>query len=66
MTKPSRQLITALKLDPEPAYKLAQRAGINPNTLSKLINGIDVLKPEDPRIVAVGKVLGIAASDCFE
>jgi hypothetical protein len=44
MARISRELIIALKLNPEPAYKLAQRAGINPNTLSKLVNGIDTVR----------------------
>lgn len=66
MIKLSRQFLIRLKLHEFPAYKIAQLAGVNPNTLSRLINGIDPLKPEDPKILAVGEVLGLKASDCFE
>lgn len=66
MIKLSKQFLICLKLHESPAYKIAQLAGVNPNTLSRLINGIDLLKPEDPRILAVGEVLGLKASECFE
>ena len=61
----SRQFLIRLKLHQLPAYKIAQRAGVNANTLSRLINGIDPVKPQDERIVAVGKVIGLTASECF-
>ena len=66
MASLSKELIIALKLNPEPAYKLAQRAGLNPNTLSKLVNGIDTVRPGDRRVLAIGRILGIPESDCFE
>lgn len=66
MIRVSKKLKAALKLHEQPAYKIAHRAGINPNTLSKLIHGIDRIRPADPRVIAVGKVLGVQASDCFE
>ena len=56
----------AIKLGDTPAYKIAQQAGINPATLSKLMCGIIPVKENDPRVIAVGKVLGIPASECFE
>ena len=66
MAKVSREFVVALKLHPDPAYKLAQRAGINPNTLSKLVNGAEKLKRQDSRILAVGAVLGLSPEECFE
>jgi len=66
MQKLSRQFLVELKLHHEPAYRIAQKARLNPATLSRLINGIDPVKPEDPRIIAVGKVLGVPPIDCFE
>jgi hypothetical protein len=39
---------------------------LNPTMLSKLINGIEKPKPNDQRIINVGKVLGVPASECFE
>ena len=50
MIKLSRQFLATLKLHELPAYRIAQLAGIDPNTLSKLINGIQPLKPNDERI----------------
>lgn len=62
----SQTMKAAIKLGDTPAYKIAQRAGLNPSTLSKLMCGIIPVKDNDSRIIAVGKILGIPASDCFE
>ncbi len=62
----SRQFLIRLKLHELPAYKIAQRAGVNANTLSRLINGIDPVKPQDERIISVGQVIGLSPSECFE
>lgn len=62
----SRQFLIRLKFHELPAYKIAQQAGVNPNTLSRLINGIDPEKPQDERIISVGHVLGLSPSECFE
>ena len=61
----SKKLRTAIKLH-APAYKIANQAGIHHSTLSKLLCGIEHVKPNDPRVIAVGRVLGIGAADCFE
>ena len=66
MTTVSQQFLIRLKLNQLPAYKIAQRAGVNPTTLSKLINGIDRVRAQDPRIIAVGEIIGLAESECFE
>lgn len=65
MKRVSEQFLIRLKLHESPAYKIAQAAGVNPNTLSRLINGIDPVKPGDQRIVAVGRVLGVPPAQCF-
>lgn len=62
----SRTFLAALKLHPEPAYRVALRAGVNPTTLSKLISGAQPLGLNDTRIVAVGRELGLPAAACFE
>ncbi len=62
----SQEFLIRLKLNELPAYKIAQRAGVNPSKLSKLINGIDRVRPRDPRIIAVGEIMGLAESECFE
>lgn len=66
MIRVSEQFLTRLKLNDLPAYRIAQQAGVNPNTLSRLINGIDQIRPRDERVVAVGRVLGLLEQDCFD
>jgi len=65
MISVSKQFLISLKLSEAPAYRIAQATGVNPNTLSRLINGIDPVKPGDQRIVAVGRVLGVTPAQCF-
>ncbi len=62
----SERLWVAVKTSRRPAYKIAQEAGIHPSWLSKAINGIENVKPGDPRIISVGKILGIPESECFD
>lgn len=62
----SQKLIAALKLNSTPAYKIAWSAGVNPTMLSKLINGIERPKPNDQRVIAVGRVLNIPPNECFQ
>jgi hypothetical protein len=66
MAKVSKELVIALKLNEKPAYQIAQLAKVNPNTLSRLINGIDPVRPGDFRVLAVGAVLGVPQGRCFE
>lgn len=62
----SQKLRVAIKLNEQPAYKLAQKAGLDPSTLSKLLCGIIPVKPNDARIIAVGRIVGVSEHDCFE
>jgi hypothetical protein len=62
----SQKLKILIKLNEQPAYRLAQKAGLDPSTLSKLICGIIPVKPGDPRVIAVGRIVGISAEECFE
>ena len=62
----SRKLLAAIKLHTEPAYRLAQKADINPAVLSKLMRGYQPVKDGDKRIIAIGNLLGINSQDCFE
>lgn len=64
--KVSKRFVSELKLHDLPAYRIAQKAGIDPNMLSKLINGIDQVRKDDYRILAVGKILRLRAKECFE
>lgn len=62
----SKTLRDLIKLSPIPAYKLALRvAKCHPTTFSKLLNGAERVRKNDPRILAVGERLGLAAKDCF-
>lgn len=65
MLKLTKQFLIELKLHKLPAYRIAQKAGVNPNTLSRLVNGIEPVKSRDPRIIAVGEIIGLSASECF-
>ncbi len=66
MLSVSKKLLTKIKLNDIPAYRIAQIAGMDPSTLSKLICGISRIKPNDPRVIEVGKVLGVPAEECFQ
>lgn len=65
MVRVSREFRARLKLADQPAYKLANRAGVNPTTLSKLINGIEPVKQNDERIGRLAAVLGMSAEEAF-
>ena len=62
----NEKLKIAIKLGDKPAYKVAQEADLDPSTLSKLMCGIVRVKKGDPRVLAVGRVLGIPPEDCFQ
>ena len=62
----SSKLRKAIKLSDEPSYRIAHKAGLDPNTLSKIKCGIIKVKFGDPRVLAVGKVLGIQDDECFD
>lgn len=62
----SKAFIAAVKLSDQRSYKLAMIAGLNPSTLSKIICGIERVKPNDPRVLAVGRILGLKPDECFE
>ena len=62
----SERLWAAIKTSRRPAYKIAQEVGVHPSWLSKAMNGIERVKPGDPRIVAVGRIVGVPAGACFD
>lgn len=51
----SRLLCNMIRLDRRRAYRIAQGAGLHPSTLSRLINGIERVKPNDSRVIAIGR-----------
>ena len=64
--KVSQTFIIRLKLHSQPAYRIAQQAGINPSTLSKLIHGAEPVRFDDDRIVRVGRILGLESDEVFD
>ena len=64
--KLSRDFVISVKLNERPAYRIAQQAGIHPNTLSKLMSGAERIKPADERVLAVAQVIGLPPELCFE
>ena len=62
----SRLLKNTVKLSDRRDYVIAHAAGLHPSTLSRLINGIEIPKVRDPRIIAIGRVLGIPPNECFD
>ncbi len=64
--KVSERLWAAIKTSRQPAYRIAQEVGVHPSWLSKAMNGIERVKPGDPRIVAVGRIVGVPAGECFD
>ncbi len=61
----SRKLVEAVKLSHLRAYQIAHLAGLHPAMLSKIINGIELVKPGDPRVIKVARVVGLKAEECF-
>jgi len=61
----SSEFVRRIKLASEPAYRIANRAAIHPCTLSKLLSGQERVKPGDPRVIAVGQVVGLSPEECF-
>ena len=66
MIRVSRNFIISVKLNSKPAYKIALSVGVDPNTLSKLMNGIVKVKSDNKNIIAVGDILGLKPKECFE
>jgi hypothetical protein len=64
MYKISNQFWVAVKTSRLKGYEIAYRAKIHPATLSKLL--WQRVKPNDPRVIAVGTVLGLQPQECFE
>lgn len=62
----SQKLIHAVKLSEKRNYKIAHEAGLHPSSLSSLINGIEKVKPNDRRVISIGRVLGIPEGECFQ
>ena len=62
----SRKLRDAVKLSELKSYEIAHKAEMHPSTLSRIICGIEKVKPNDHRVVALAQVLDIPPEECFQ
>lgn len=65
MIRISRRFFEAVKLADRPNYRIAMEAGIHPVLLSKILHGYERINPNDDRVLAVGKLLGLQPHECF-
>ena len=61
----SRKLRDAVRTSDLKGYEIAHEADITSSTLSRIINGIDLVKPNDPRVLRVAKIVGLPLEECF-
>lgn len=47
-------------------YEIARSANVHPVVLSTLVNSMTPIRDGDPRVVRIGKVLGLTEDECFE
>ena len=64
--KVSRQLFVAVRLSPRKGYEVAREAGLHPSVLSRLIHNAEPIRSMDPRVIRIGRVLGLGPEECFE
>ena len=50
----------------ERQYAIARAADVHPSVASALLNGIVPIRRGDPRVVRIGRVVGLSARECFE
>ncbi len=62
----SEKLRVAIKTSRERQYRLAQRAQVDPTVLSAWINGVRAPRQGDQRVVAIGRLVGVPADQCFD
>jgi hypothetical protein len=62
----SEKLKNTIKLSAKRHYQIAHEAGLHPSTLSRLICGIEKIKPHDRRVISLGSILGIPGEECFQ
>ncbi len=62
----SREFVTAYRLFPHPRWQLAVSVGMNPSQLSKFVSGAERPRTDDPRIIAIARILGVPPEAAFE
>ena len=61
----SEQLRAAVKLSRVRQYQLARGIGVDPSTLSGWLIGARKVRPGDPRVIALGVMVGVPPDHCF-
>ena len=65
-TRISRRLFEAVKLDRRTARELAVAIGMHESQLSSILHGYRTVKRNDPRMVRLGKLVGVKREELFE
>ncbi len=61
----SRKLREAIKVSDMRAYEIAHRAGMHPSTLSRIVNGIEDVRPMDERVIRLAQIMNLKPEECF-
>lgn len=61
----SEKLKVAVFLSGKRNYQIAAEAGVHPSTLSRLLNGVEKVNQDDPRVLKIGEIVGVAPRECF-
>lgn len=64
--KLSSEFIATIKLADRQLYKIAQAANVDASYISKAIHQIIKIKPDDPRLSRVARVLDFPEDQIFE
>ena len=62
----SQRFRNAYHLHDGPRYRVAMAVGVSPVWLSKVVHGAVSVPPGDPRVVAIGRQLGLKPQECFD
>lgn len=46
-------------------YQIANAAGLHPTIMSALLHDIRPVQANDPRVIAIGKIVGVPPEQCF-
>jgi hypothetical protein len=61
----SKAFIVELLADRRPRKELEAKAGVAPGTVKKILTGDIRPRRGDPRVIALGRALGLSLQQCF-
>jgi hypothetical protein len=61
----SRDLVIAVKLHRERAWRLARHADLPPATVSRIVTGVEKLRENDERVLRLADVVGVPREKAF-